>query len=73
MKTTYNGYSVASREGQIDLFYGGSIDPFRRIQHSGRPLATDADKAMLAEHGIDWIRQRELHGVLDRLEGSGLA
>jgi hypothetical protein len=72
MKTTHNGYSVASRDGQIDLFYSGKLDPFRRHQHIHRPLATEADRAKLSTYGVEWIRNQELNGLLDRLEASGL-
>ena len=27
MKTTYHGYDVSTREGQLDLYYGGMHDP----------------------------------------------
>ena len=57
------GYEIAKgggiRRKHIDL----SVD--------GRSPATDDDLAMLKKHGVQWLREQQMWGILDRLQYSG--
>ena len=55
------GYRVASNGGLIR----------ETIKHTPNPTATEADLAMLTEHGIAGLEAKGLYGVLDRLRTSG--
>jgi len=35
---------------------------------TGRPPATDADRELLAKHGIDGLKEMGFFGVIDRLD-----
>ena len=72
MKTTYNGYDVSTKSGQMDLAYKGLIDPNKRLVIGSKPQATESDKQRLAEKGIEGLQELGLFGVLDRLANSGL-
>ena len=46
---------------------------FKRQTATGRkPTATQADIEMLRDKGIDYIKGNGLHGVIDRLQTSGI-
>jgi len=65
-----------------DLICGYTWGDIQRAQQGGRlgsPVhhtepqgATDADKALLAEHGAQGLRDQQFHGTIDRLQRSGL-
>lgn len=40
--------------------------------HSGKPEATDKDKALLQEIGYEGLLKDRCYGVIDRLRNSGL-
>lgn len=51
---------------------GGTLA--RRVQQNSKPIATDADKAMLVQYGsIDALKNAGMLGVVDRLINSGLS
>ncbi len=37
------------------------------VKHEPLPTATDKDRKLLAEHGMDGLRRMQLWGVVDRL------
>ena len=57
----------------IDAMQRGTYKPRPiNLTKSGRPEATQSDKDLLEEHGVDGLKKKGLFGVLDRLQGSGL-
>lgn len=42
------------------------------IKHTPNPTASEADAALLAEHGLKGLEDRQFFGVIDRLKTSGL-
>jgi hypothetical protein len=69
MKTSYHGYDVSTKAGQLDLFYGGRVDPNKSGKSSN--AVTERDEELLKEHGVEGLEQRELFGVIDRLRKGG--
>ncbi len=65
------------------LIFGKSWDEISSMQQkthksnriSGaivKPIATDKDKALLTDKGIDWLTNEQFFGVIDRLRNSNL-
>lgn len=46
--------------------------PARKVDFGPAPEATDRDRAMLAEFGIEGLKAKGFFGVIDRLTTSGL-
>ena len=44
----------------------------RKVDFVPKPEATDGDRAMLAEFGIEGLKAKGFFGVIDRLTTSGL-
>ena len=67
-----------------DSIFGYSFEDIRRAQQGGRlcraidlhnpaiSQASDSDRALLAEHGAQGLRDRGFFGTIDRLETAGL-
>ena len=69
---TYHGYNVSSVEGQLDLAYGGRVDPNKKLKPRGAPLATLSDIELFNSVGIAGLERAQFYGVIDRLKNSGL-
>lgn len=46
--------------------------PARKVDFGPKPTATNTDRAMLAEFGIEGLKAKKFFGVIDRLTTSGL-
>lgn len=68
-----------------DRIFGHSWEAIQRAQNGGRlhdridtskpivkPQATDGDRALLVEHGLNGLEAMQFHGVIGRLRDSGL-
>ena len=68
----------------MDTIFGYSFDDIKRAQQGGRLCreidlnapamrqVSDSDRALLAEHGAQGLRDRGFFGTIERLEGAGL-
>ncbi len=68
----------------MDTIFGYSFDDIKRAQQGGRLCraidlnapammqVSDSDRALLAEHGVQGLRDRGFFGTIDRLETAGL-
>ena len=67
-----------------DLIFGYSWEKIQRMQQ-GKPVrelidmttlgpspATEEDKKLLREKGVDWLKKKRYDGVLERLKHEGL-
>ena len=68
----------------MDTIFGYSFDDIKRAQQGGRLYraidlnapammqVSDSDRALLAEHGEQGLRDRGFFGTIERLEAAGL-
>ncbi len=68
----------------MDTIFGYSFNDIKRAQQGGRLCrvidldspammqVSDSDRALLAEHGAQGLRDRGFFGTIDRLETAGL-
>ncbi len=68
----------------MDTIFGYSFDDIKRAQQGGRLCRAidlnapammqviDSDRALLAEHGSQGLRDRGFFGTIERLEAAGL-
>lgn len=46
--------------------------PARKVVFGPKPVATDGDRALLAEYGVEGLKAKGFWGVIDRLTTSEL-
>ncbi len=57
---------------QIQAMQQGTYKPETISGPIVKPTATEADINLLKEHGIDGLKEKQFHGVIDRLTNSGI-